>query len=377
MAGEPGAIWIPAAHHWIGREGVTPRYIVIHGTAGFTTAEQVGYFFQDGSDPNRASTHYVIGLDGTIVQCVDENDAAWANGGVTGISGVSGDGYGNGQHDWWWGGSVNPNLLTIAIEHVKPNSDNSNIPTPAQAAASARLVTHICQRWGIPQRKADQSGGITGHYAIDPLNKAHCPGPFPWDQIYSGEDMSIELSTPGVGNFFEGTDTRWHCRNTGSDIFGAILSFYKTFGGAGLCGLTHLGLPKTGEVSFGEGRVYQRFERGVLCYDPDRTNDGPPGASGPVYLMHIDSGLGQDPRIGDLESQLGNKDRQLVALSLDNASLEAQVEDLKAQVATLQTELANCGDTTVVEGLRKQIAELQAEITDLEDRMHQIATLAA
>ncbi len=48
-------------------------------------------------------------------------------------------------------------------------------------------------------------------------------------------------------------------------------------------------------------KVYQRFERGVLAYDPQHVINSPPGA-GDVYCMHIDSGLGQDPRISQLQA---------------------------------------------------------------------------
>jgi hypothetical protein len=35
--------------------------------------------------------------------------------------------------------------------------------------------------------------------------------------------------------------------------------------------------------------VFQRFERGIACWDPNHEVDSPPGA-GNVYLRHLDQG---------------------------------------------------------------------------------------
>lgn len=174
------ATWIEAANHWSGREGQTPRWIILHGTAGFTRASDVGAYFARAS--TEASAHYVVGQDGSVCQCVNEEDAAWANGPVTGPSGTSGDGI---HHDSWWDSGINPNLLTISIEHVKPHTDNSDTLTDAQKRASFELIADICSRWPIPMRKADKNGGITGHFSMDPVNRSRCPGPYPWNELWT------------------------------------------------------------------------------------------------------------------------------------------------------------------------------------------------
>jgi hypothetical protein len=56
--------------------------------------------------------------------------------------------------------------------------------TDAQKASSFQLIKHICERHGIPKRKADATGGITGHASIDPVNRSRCPGPYPWDDLF-------------------------------------------------------------------------------------------------------------------------------------------------------------------------------------------------
>src|SRR5262249_18217359 len=145
---ERDVLWIPSTNYFPDREGHRPRWIILHGTAGFPSAEAVGYYFQRAN----VATHYIIGRDGVIVQTVRESDGAWGNGGIS-------EG-----HDVWWDRSVNPNNMTISIEHVKPSRDNSDELTEVQTYASFLLVEHICRRHDILRRYANEGGGITGHF---------------------------------------------------------------------------------------------------------------------------------------------------------------------------------------------------------------------
>lgn len=132
------------------------------------------------------------------------------------------------------------------------------------------------------------------------------------DAIYAAfpkgeQPMVIDLSTPRVSNYFEGSSNVWKCKQTGFLVGYAILNFYQKFGGDALCGLSWLGLPtspEVGGIKDKPGVTYQRFERGVLVYDPNRLIDNPPGSTGSVYLAHIDSGIGADPQIADLQNQV-------------------------------------------------------------------------
>jgi hypothetical protein len=87
-------------------------------------------------------------------------------------------------HDAWWDttGKGDPNSLTISIEHSK-SSDNSSALSPAQFDATVKLHADICRRWGIPAQRANSAGGITGHYSMQPADRADCPGTFPWAEI--------------------------------------------------------------------------------------------------------------------------------------------------------------------------------------------------
>lgn len=179
----PGAVWIPNSNAFSGRQGYTPRFIILHGTAGGSSAEAIAnYFASTQGTANPASAHFVIGADGEIVQCNALADGAWANG------------YISTGHDPWWDSNINPNNITVSIEHCKPSTDNSDNLTPAQQASSFKLVAWLCQTLSIPARAADANGGITGHFSIDPVNRSRCPGPYPWDALWAflgGGNMNV------------------------------------------------------------------------------------------------------------------------------------------------------------------------------------------
>lgn len=137
---------------------------------------------------------------------------------------------------------------------------------------------------------------------------------------------TIDITTPGVSTYFKASadDKTWQCTN-GNFIGGAILDFYKSFGGSGLCGLTHLGLPLTSEVGVAghAGVTVQEFERGAVRYDPSHILDNAPG-SGSVYVIHTD----QDPRTIALQSQI------TALKTLPAAGNLATINNLVAQAST-------------------------------------------
>jgi N-acetyl-anhydromuramyl-L-alanine amidase AmpD len=154
------------------------RFIILHGTAGGSSALSIAkYFKSTEGGPSPVSTHYIVGLEGEIVQCVSEKDGAFGNGIVNNPN--------------WLG---NPNMYTISIEHVKPSDDNSDDLTLAQKSSSFELIKDICQRNSIGMHDADNQSGITGHFSIDPLNKSRCPGTYPWDALWR------YLATGGIVN---------------------------------------------------------------------------------------------------------------------------------------------------------------------------------
>lgn len=279
IQGQQGALWmpVPGANIFPGYWGNTPRYVVIHKTASGGTAQDIANFFIH--DPAMASSHYIIGIDGSIVQCVSESDGAGANCCLeTG-------------HAPYLPTGINMNLLTISIEHVDSANDNSTALTSAQKAASFKLVADICARHNIPARPGDANGGIIGHHDISPISRRLCPGNYPWDELWAylkgnSTDM-IDITNPWVAGYFAQTSTnpeRWHCAKTGQDLFAGILAGWKAMNGAPR-------LPVGTETKCGDKAVYQICESGIILYDPLKEIDAPSGPWAPCYLLKINSAL--------------------------------------------------------------------------------------
>ena len=176
----PGATWapIPGFGFPMGAHGGnTPLFIILHGTAsGDGTAQQQVAFFQGN---NQHGVHFVIGKDGAVFQMVQLADAAYGNCCVDPAP----------AHAPFWDTILqrfpNLNCCTISIEHCKIAADNSDPLTPAQQDASFKLVAWLCKTLNIPARPADVSGGITGHFSLNGINRVNCPGTYPWQALWS------------------------------------------------------------------------------------------------------------------------------------------------------------------------------------------------
>jgi hypothetical protein len=108
--------------------------------------------------------------------------------------------------------------------------------------------------------------------------------------IMEGTTMTIDLDNPVVAGYFTPAgDKHWRCKQTGFIVHDGILKFYRSFGNNALCGLTHLGLPKSNEQYPHPEHptiAEQEFERAWVRYDPEHKLDQPPSA-GDAYLMHL------------------------------------------------------------------------------------------
>lgn len=145
-----------------GRNGFRPIAVVLHIAEG--TLAGCDAWFNSPNNPG-SSTHYCIGKNGEIHQYVEEDDAAWGNGQVK-------------KPDWpLLIEDVNPNLYTVSIEHEGHSGEPWSEP---MLQADLWLIGQICERWGIPADKDH----IIGHYRIDSVTRARCPGAgLPWDRL--------------------------------------------------------------------------------------------------------------------------------------------------------------------------------------------------
>jgi len=139
--------------------------IVIHKTGGDPTPESVMKTFQKSGN----SVHYAIGQDGGIWQFILES------------SGAGGNCCTETGYDPFWDQYLHKfgdlDLCTLSIEHCDPSGENSTPLTPAQKDASFKLVAYLAKKYNIAPDH------IKGHNTIDPINRAHCPGNYPWDDL--------------------------------------------------------------------------------------------------------------------------------------------------------------------------------------------------
>lgn len=259
------------------RGGYAPKWLVLHGTAGGASAAAIDNYF--ATSTVQASAHVIIGQDGTVIQGISFDQAAWANCCTS-----------PGHASYLADGDFH-NRDTISIEHVKAHDDNSDTLTPIQAQKSFEVVACICDAYGIPKRPGDANGGIISHADLDPVNRSRCPGAYPWSELWdylNGGPMNIYGPEKGDFDqwFVPNDDSHWTCKQTGATLQFGNLALYRQLSIDGVT-LPIVGLPRTNEIyqteSDGYGWSVQFCERGVIVYDSAHRQDSQPGF-GTSYL---------------------------------------------------------------------------------------------
>ncbi|WP_126556321.1 hypothetical protein [Dictyobacter kobayashii] len=124
----------------------------------------------------------------------------------------------------------------------------------------------------------------------------------------------LDLNDPVVKLFFtDGGNGTWRCKN-GVILLGANLTFYRCNGGPAI-----FGIPLTNEIRLPQypNTAIVPCERAIIAFDPERKIDAPP-INSPCYLLHIESGVGQQlllQRSNALIQSLSTKLTQIHSLS--------------------------------------------------------------
>lgn len=178
---DPNDGWCPFATRfdtskfWTGNQG--RRAVCLHiAQGGYEGA--ISWLTDAQSNPN-SSAHFVIAKDGRIAQLVSINDSAWANGlGWENNRWVTGSGAP--VNPTWQDivPGVNPNWYTISIEHEGLYPETW---TTEMYAANNRLMQWLAFQFGSSNGPGlfpyVAHRNVIGHYEIDPLTRANCPGP--------------------------------------------------------------------------------------------------------------------------------------------------------------------------------------------------------
>lgn len=146
----PSARWMPSPNF----KAVQKRRIacvVIHATATKGLQGPIEWLC---SPISKVSAHYLIGLEGTLIQMVSEKNIAWHAG------------------ESCWKGKEGVNTFSVGIELVNPNDGIFPYPE-VQLAQAVALCREICRDYNI---KAED---VVGHADIAPGRKTD-PANFPW-----------------------------------------------------------------------------------------------------------------------------------------------------------------------------------------------------
>lgn len=167
------------------RNGQKPIIIVNHISVG-----SMGSMYNTfANKKNEASSHFGVGRDGSIVQYVAINKAAWTQGKIQLptapiIKQLGGD----------------PNKYSVSIEHegYAGNGLDGNL-TEEQFKATCWLHKYIqtAVETIYDVRIPLNSHQVLGHYQIDSKGKPFCPGlAFPWGRLYAelaiADTMTLE-----------------------------------------------------------------------------------------------------------------------------------------------------------------------------------------
>ncbi|HEY7984331.1 MAG TPA: hypothetical protein VID73_09190 [Ktedonobacterales bacterium] len=205
-------------------------------------------------------------------------------------------------------------VAAIAVELARGHPVYGAIPSQWGNTTAADIAAHGGPTHAVMFCDASPGGATLtamNPWPVDGRSAFYQTMPSAWwatrlvyGHIYPMERTMLQITD--VAAFFTAQDdTHWTCRQNGHTLALGMLAAWRAWPAAGgLGGLTALGLPLGNEEYPLAGASLQRFERGVLVWDPDRKLDSPPGASGPVYLAHLESGPGQDPRVAALQAQL-------------------------------------------------------------------------
>ncbi len=144
------------------RDGKTPSLIIIHYTGTKRAADAAQFYMNTTTDPNAGpiSPHYMIDVDGTVTQFVEEDKRAWHAG------------------KSFWNGETDINGVSIGIELV---NEGEFADYPEFADRQIEVLIQLCRE--IMERHGIGVDGVIGHSDIAPDRKKD-PGPsFPWEHV--------------------------------------------------------------------------------------------------------------------------------------------------------------------------------------------------
>lgn len=149
-------VWLPTTNYSPWRPG-NPVAIVIHTEAG--TQEATAQWFHNPA--SQVSAHYAVGLDGQLLQFVDLEHQAWANGILEA-----------GNRWQQLGLPGNPNGWTVSIETEDRGDPNQEVTAKQYVGVVSACRLALARYPGIQW--------LVSHRDISPRSRPACPGARWW-----------------------------------------------------------------------------------------------------------------------------------------------------------------------------------------------------
>jgi N-acetylmuramoyl-L-alanine amidase len=178
-------------------DGKTPRYLILHYTGMATGKAAVEWLCNPTS---KVSCHYLVDVDGEIVQMVDEDLRAWH-------AGVGS-----------WQGEIDINSTSIGIEIQNEGHSKGSPAFPLeQMRRVARLSLDIMQRHAIPPHY------VLAHSDIAPGRKIDPGEEFDWDWL-AGQGVGVVVKPGGQHDAMDVTSLQQSLAKIGYgiDIIGQL-----------------------------------------------------------------------------------------------------------------------------------------------------------
>ena len=188
----PLASWSPSPNY-SSRRGAVVDKVVIHITDGSPSLSGCVERFQKAE--TKASPHFVVGRDGTVVQLVELDRAAWhASGWNRESVGIEHIARTPGELKGWAKLSRETRRKLVESEaDAEATTDPGLMPTEAQLAASVTLVRWLCEKLGLPMDRRH----VVGHYESPTTTHEDCGrgdddgGIWPWARVFAIDSQVI------------------------------------------------------------------------------------------------------------------------------------------------------------------------------------------
>ncbi len=166
----PNATWLPSTHFFLGHANKMPKWVQVHTRVTDKSPLEVA----TEREVSGESVHYIVGIDGSVVQCVSELHSSTGAGILT---------FGN---ERFWNqadGRFELDHLSFTVEILlEPMEDGYSYSQEALNTAFA-LIKNTVEHHQIPKQIGCETGGVVGKCSSDPVRAPSSGKNFPYLEL--------------------------------------------------------------------------------------------------------------------------------------------------------------------------------------------------